>query len=75
MHCLECAQDRSRREAVALCHACSAGLCLDHAVIVAKRLRHLAPINKIEDLPLEGRMVLCRTCQRALDQPHLPVSG
>jgi hypothetical protein len=74
MHCLECAQHGAKRDAVALCHCCSAALCLDHAVVVPKRLAHLTPVCKTEELPLLAREFLCEICKAALDQPHMPVT-
>ncbi|NWF82375.1 MAG: hypothetical protein HXY18_00935 [Bryobacteraceae bacterium] len=64
-----------RREAVALCHCCSAGLCLEHAEVAPKRLERVAPLCKVEDLPVQARAVLCHVCRTALQQRHLPLSA
>jgi hypothetical protein len=73
MLCMECAELGERHEAIGICHSCSAGLCLDHAVVVPKPLEHLTPLCGSEELPLSARTVFCRICKAAFDQPHLPI--
>lgn len=71
IQCMECAESGVKREAVAICNCCSAGLCLEHAEVVPKRLERMTPIGKVEDLPIPARSVLCHVCRTALHQPHL----
>ncbi|MBL8231957.1 MAG: DUF2180 family protein [Bryobacterales bacterium] len=75
MQCMECANRGVKQEAVGLCHCCFAGLCLEHARVTPLRLKRLAPIYKVEELPIPARMVLCATCAKALEHPHLPLSA
>lgn len=74
MNCMECAQSGVARAAVALCHSCSAALCLDHAVVVQRKLDRHTQLFQIETLPLPVRAVLCASCKAALEQPHLPMT-
>lgn len=68
---MDCEQKDRHSVAVALCHSCSAALCLRHAVVAPKRLQMTAPICKNVDLPVAARLVLRGTCARAMEQPHL----
>ena len=70
MICFECAKSGARREAAALCHHCSAALCLDHARTVEDPIRSIAAICKPVVLPKHARLVLCDTCLAALEQAH-----
>lgn len=72
MNCLECAQRGVQSPAIGVCHSCSAALCVEHAEIVAKPLEALAPVCKTITLPMRARLVLCRTCRTAMEQPRLP---
>ena len=71
MNCLECEQNGVHRTAVALCHNCSAALCLEHAEVLPKHLEMHVPVGKTVDLPLPARVILCHTCHAAINQPHL----
>ena len=71
MHCLECAQRNEMRPAVALCHHCSAGLCLEHAVILTQPVLRHVPVCKMEEAEIPARLVLCEICQAALKQVSL----
>jgi len=71
MNCMECERGGIHRTAVALCHSCSAALCLEHAEVVPKRLEMQVPVCKTVALPIAARLVLCGTCRRAVEQPHL----
>jgi hypothetical protein len=68
MICYECQQTAKKRDAVALCHHCSAGLCADHALILSDPVTAQYPICKTIVLPLRARVFLCRTCREALRQ-------
>ena len=75
MNCMEYARKGLERQAVALRHCCSAALCLEHAHAAPKPLKRLAPVYKVETLPLQARSILCDTCMAALEQPHLPLTA
>lgn len=71
MNCLECEQAGTHRTAVALCHHCSAALCLEHAKILPKHLDMLVPLCKPVHLPIPAQVVLCGKCHAAITQEHL----
>ncbi len=68
MICYECQERGDRRDAVALCHHCSAALCSDHAVVLTDPVTVQYPIVKTIVLPLRARVLLCQTCRDALQQ-------
>jgi len=68
MICYECQQAGNRREAVALCHHCSAALCQEHALVLADPVTAQYPICKTVILPLRARVFLCSICKDALQQ-------
>ena len=68
MICYECQQAAKKRDAVALCHHCSAGLCVDHALILSDPVTAQYPVCKTVVLPLRARVFLCGTCREALRQ-------
>ena len=71
MRCYECSQAGEIRDAVGTCHHCSAALCTDHAfMIVDPVIAHL-PVAREVILPKVARLLLCRTCKAALEQPHV----
>ena len=47
MFCYECCNDGQTREAVGLCHHCSAALCANHAHIVDDPVTANRPLNRI----------------------------
>jgi hypothetical protein len=65
MICYECQQADKRRDAVALCHHCSAALCQEHALALADPVTALYPVCKTVVLPLRARVFLCSTCKEA----------
>jgi hypothetical protein len=71
MYCMDCEGKGLHRTAVALCHSCSAALCLEHAEVLPKRLEMSVPVYNTVELPIAARLVLCSTCRRAIEQPHL----
>jgi hypothetical protein len=71
MNCLECEQAGTHRTAIALCHNCSAALCLEHAKILAKNVEMIVPLFKTVPLPIQAQVIFCRTCHTAITQPHL----
>jgi len=68
MLCYECSKAGRSREAVGLCHHCSAALCADHASIVADPVTTTYPLLKTVVLPKKARLFLCGTCLGALQQ-------
>lgn len=70
MHCYECSQVGVTREAIGICHHCSAALCSDHALAVADPITTQYLIARTVILPKKARVLLCETCKTALEQPH-----
>ena len=68
MLCYECWKAGRSREAVGLCHNCSAGLCADHACVIADPVTATRPVFKTVVLPQKARQLLCARCLRALEQ-------
>jgi len=71
MHCYECSQASEVRDAVALCHHCSAALCADHNCAVVDPMIAQAPLSKEVILPKRARLLLCPTCKAAVEQVRL----
>ncbi|MGC4056024.1 MAG: DUF2180 family protein [Paludibaculum sp.] len=69
MLCYECHQSGNRRDAVTLCHHCSAGLCQQHAIVLVDPVTVQYPVCQTVILPLQARLFLCSTCRTALEQP------
>lgn len=68
MICYECQQEGKRRDAVALCHHCSAALCPEHALILSDPVTAQYPVCQTVVLPLRARVFLCPGCREALRQ-------
>jgi hypothetical protein len=68
MICYECERSGLRRDAVALCHHCSAGLCSEHAAGISDPITEQYHILSVVVLPLQARLFLCVTCKQALEQ-------
>jgi hypothetical protein len=68
MLCYECFKAGKNREAVGLCHGCSAGLCSDHACVTALPVTTTYPICKTVVLPRTARQFLCSPCLGAFQQ-------
>ena len=68
MICYECQQAGKTRDAVALCHHCSAALCPEHALILSDPVTAQYPVCQTVVLPLRARVFLCGTCREALRQ-------
>lgn len=68
MNCLDCLAERAQAvPAVAVCSDCGAGVCLDHAVLVARRVDARGLLGRRIPLPRGGRVVRCAVCQGAHD--------
>lgn len=70
MHCYECLQAGETRDAVGLCHHCSAALCAEHIRVVDDPVIGGVPIVRTVVLPKKARLLLCGTCKAALEQPR-----
>ena len=68
MHCYECLQAGVTRDAIGLCHHCSAALCTEHAFVVADPVTTIYPLMKTVVLPKRARLLKCGTCKAALEQ-------
>ena len=68
MNCYECQREGAVRPSVALCHHCSAALCLEHSLVLTDPVHAQYPICKTIELPLRARIFLCSTCWEALRQ-------
>ncbi|HEU4676638.1 MAG TPA: DUF2180 family protein [Motilibacteraceae bacterium] len=68
MNCLDCLAERAQAvPAVAVCLDCGAGVCLEHAVLVARRVDARGLLGRRIPLSRGGRVVRCEVCQRAHD--------
>jgi hypothetical protein len=70
MNCYVCGQKDVQRAAVALCHSCSAGLCVEHVVERAQDITTTVPLGRIVTLPVAARELLCHVCKETLEQPR-----
>ena len=68
MVCYECSLAGNRRDAVGVCHFCSAGLCAEHANVVAEVIGAQVPIVKMVALPRKARRLFCSICKEAVEQ-------
>ena len=68
MQCFQCLQNGINRDAVGLCHHCSAALCSEHIFEIEEPLmvKHLMAPATI--FPKKARLLLCGTCKVALEQ-------
>jgi hypothetical protein len=70
MHCYECLQNNVTREAIGLCHHCSAALCAEHICVIDDPVTGGVPLVRTVVLPKQARLLLCGTCKAALEQPR-----
>ena len=75
MSCYECLLRGIVRDAVGLCHHCSAALCTEHVCVVEDPVIAGVPIVRTIVLPKKTRLFLCSTCKAALDQLRSIHSG
>jgi hypothetical protein len=69
MSCRVCEHDRTR-EAVAVCHNRSAGLCRERLYERPHEVTTTVPLGRIVTLPVAAREILCHICKKALEQPR-----
>lgn len=70
MICFDCSKSGESRQAVGLCHHCSAALCARHAQTVDDPVAATFAVCKTVVLPKRARLVLCDVCRMALEQSH-----
>lgn len=70
MNCYVCDEQEKSREAVGLCHHCSAGLCHEHTFVRPRSVITIVPLNREVALPIKARELLCPVCKAALEQPR-----
>ena len=68
MECYQCLQNGVNRDAVGLCHHCSAALCSDHIFAVEEPLMVKHVMVPPTLFPKRARRMLCSTCKIALEQ-------
>ena len=66
MHCYECLQSGETRDAVGICHYCSAALCAEHICVVDDPVTGGVPLVRTVVLPKNARRLLCGTRKAAL---------
>jgi hypothetical protein len=69
MNCYNCSLAGVEQVAVASCRHCSAGLCTRHVVEESQAVTTEMLINRVVELPVRARRLLCLTCGEALRQP------
>ncbi len=62
MNCLVCAQGKTERPAVAVCHGCGAALCAEHLHWVTDQVTVTRPILQVVPVPVQQRHALCAAC-------------
>jgi len=70
VHCYECLQLGETRDAVGICHHCSAALCREHIWAVDDPVTAIYPLVRTVVLPKKARLLMCGTCKAALEQPR-----
>ena len=68
MECYQCLQNGVNRDAVGLCHHCSAALCSDHIFAVEEPMMVKHVMVPPTLFPKRARRMLCSTCKIALEQ-------
>lgn len=68
---MKCLQVGETRDAVGICHHCSAALCVEHICAVDDPVTAIYPLIRTVVLPpKKARLLLCGTCKAALEQPR-----
>jgi hypothetical protein len=65
MNCYDCAIHNTTQRAVAICHDCGAGLCVDHAHTHDRYLQRMVPLGMFLNVEPPGRIIQCVTCSNA----------
>jgi hypothetical protein len=67
MNCFDCALVGTATSAVAFCHDCGAGVCLDHAVTRERHLTRTVTMTRLIEVEPPARLITCHTCMAAHD--------
>jgi len=70
MNCFDCALAGAATSAVAFCHDCGAGVCLEHAVARQRHLTRTVPLSRLIEVEPAARLIRCHTCTAAHDAAH-----
>ena len=70
MNCYECKQEGRDRNAIGLCKHCGVALCPEHAHVIEESISSRFEMLRRVALPVHARLVLCATCEAALEQPQ-----
>jgi hypothetical protein len=65
MNCFDCALVGAVTSAVAFCHDCGAGVCVEHAVAHERHLTRTVPLNRLIEVEPPARLIRCHTCTAA----------
>jgi hypothetical protein len=68
MNCYDCFRESVTNLAVAVCNVCSAGICSKHLVETDRAVTVTRLLNRVEELPLKARKLVCNKCSQALHQ-------
>ena len=70
MNCFDCAALNRSAEAVAICVACGAAVCADHAHVSVRWLTTTMAINRTVTIDPPARTIRCGVCRAAHDAAH-----
>jgi hypothetical protein len=69
MNCYDCSRESVANPAVAVCNVCSAGICRKHLLETDRAVTVTRLMNRVEELPLKARKLVCNKCSQAVQQP------
>jgi hypothetical protein len=72
MNCLDCATAGHTQRAVAVCHDCGAGVCIDHLRQHERILTRTATMNRLVPVEPSARVIRCHLCAAAVLASHNP---
>ncbi len=75
MNCYDCATHDTAIAAVAICHDCGAGACLDHAITSVHHLTRVIPLGLHVPIEPPARIVRCTTCAAAVAAARSPATA
>ena len=70
VNCYDCYRDGEEQAAVGSCRNYSAALCGRHVVEEGQAVTAEMLINRVVELPVRARRLLCKTCADAFGQPR-----
>ena len=65
MNCFDCALVGAVTSAVAFCHDCGAGVCLEHAVARQRHLTRTVTMNRLIEVEPPARLIRCHDLYRS----------